>query len=54
MNLVEGLVEVLGRRVDHIGFLFVECPYCGVRGEVTGPGTATCGYCGADFDVLAA
>lgn len=43
---------VVGRRTDHIGLLWVECPSCGVRGEVAGAGTATCGYCGYDFDVV--
>lgn len=48
------LRTVAGARTDPTAFLFVQCPYCGVRGEVFGPGTATCGYCGSDFDVVAA
>lgn len=50
--MVTALPQVTGILIAFIGFIFVECPFCGVRGEVTGPGTATCGYCGSDFDVV--
>lgn len=48
------LVKIVGWRSRYNGLLWVECPYCGVQGLVTGPGTASCGYCESNFDVIAA